>query len=320
VSAIVSSPRQEYLERLRDLLPGREADRIVQEVDALLLDHADAARREDGVDATEAERRAVRALGEPEALADQLVAAPLRIDLATRRAFGRTVGLVFAGHLLLSIVLTAAGAEGAAIPGLLAPLPRTPFAALAAGVISLFLMDLGAVLAAFLAFGRRRHLHPPSAPRLQASARRGDSVVALILLGIVAALFHAPLRDTVFAIRRGGEVSPLFSPDLVGLLPLLDAVLGLHAVRHVLLLAKRRETGWAVVLDVVANLGLIVLLVWAAARKDLVRFPADIDRTTASVLTDLATRALLLVFVIAALFLAVRLVRRLWLLRRVAKI
>jgi hypothetical protein len=310
--------RDQYLERLRDLLPAREAPRIVEEVDSLLLDRMEAEQREPSVSADEAERRALRSLGTPEELAERLSAAPFRIDLATRRAFVRTVAVVFAGHLLLAVVLTAARAEAPALPGLLAPLPRAPLTALFGAVLGLFLTDLGGVLAVYLLLGRGRPRHAPSLPRLASSVSRRDSLVALSLLAVLAAIFHAPLRDQVFAVRHAGRAHPLLGDELLRLLPLLDVVLGLFALRHVWLLVRRRDGVVSVGLDALATLATTSLFVLACTRSDLLRLPPSLDSATAAILADLGTRALLLVFVAAALFSAIRFVHRLLLLRRVA--
>ncbi len=62
-------------------------------------------------------------------------------------------GCCVLGALLLggAIVLTAAGGGGPAVPGLLAPLPRSPLGAVLSSVISIALVDTGALFLIFAA-------------------------------------------------------------------------------------------------------------------------------------------------------------------------
>jgi hypothetical protein len=314
VTRTVPLERQQYLDRLRDLLPARESRRVVEEIDAMILDRVESAEQ-DGTSPTEAERRAIAALGSPEALADRIVGTPVTIDLATRRSFVRWLFVVFAGHLLLSVVLTAAGAEGSVVPRLLGPLPTESWMAFVGGVLSVFLIDVGALFAVFaLRVGRRTMAALPFGS-LRPSWEPRDSVLSLVVLGVAAAVFNPPVRDVVFAIRHQGASTPILSADLVALVPWVNVILGLAALRNVLTLARRRVGPLAVGVDAFATLGTVALLVVAVARPDYVRLPPTVDAETAAILADLATRGLLLVFVLAAFFLSIRLVRRVILLR-----
>ncbi len=308
--------RKEYLDRLRDLLPSRDSGQVVQEVEAMIDDRVESAER-DGVSASEAERRALAALGAPEVLADRLVAQPITIDLPTRRSFVRWLWVLFAGHLLLSVILTAAGSEGPAVPGILAPLSTTPLVAFASGVLAIFLMDVGAVFVAFALVGNRRASRPLAFRTVIPAWGRRDSVLSLVVLAVLAAVFNPPLRDAVFAIRHGATTVPILAPDLLALTWAVDALLGLAALRHVVLLLRGRFGPVDVGLDVLGTAGTIALLVAALVRPDYVRLPGAIDSYTAGTLEDLATRGLLLLFVISAFFLSIRLVRRILLFRHV---
>lgn len=301
--------RSDYIERLRDLLPYRDSARILREVDGLLRDRMDA-EAEGGATAAEAEQRAVSALGPAETLAEELLAPAIRVDLATRRTFTRMLAVTFAVHLLLSIVLTVAGTSGAAIPGLLGPLPTQPLAAVFSGALSIFLIDSGALFLLFALLGRGKAPAMLPALQLRAQTSRADSVFGLVLLVLLALVFH-PFRDAIFALRTPDGLVPILSPAVVALLPLLDIVLGLFAVRLIINLARGRETVAAVAVDALASLALAVLLVLVATRGELVVFPADVlGQGPARVFGDLLTRVLMLVCLAAALFLTVRVVKR----------
>jgi hypothetical protein len=313
-SSSTPKTRTEYLERLRDLLPPKEAPRILADVEGLLLDRMEAAEKDQGLAPPDAERRAVQALGSPEALADQLVSSPLQLDRTTRRAFVLWFAVVLAGHLLLSIVLTAAGGAGAGIPGLLGPLDRSSIPALLSGLLAIVLMDAGAVLLCFVFLGRGRV--PSGLPRLGLSPAwsRRDSALALVLLSLVAVLLLEPVRDAILAVRYAGRTHPLVSPDAAALVPWAYAVLGLHAVRHLMIFARRGEGAAAVATDAVASLATVALLVLVSTR-DLARLPEGMGRETAAVLADLLARVFLVVLVGSAFLLSVRAVKRILRLR-----
>jgi hypothetical protein len=304
----MSTPRAQYLERLRDLLPYREGGRIVAEVEGLLADRVDAERERLG-DA-EAERQALAALGPPEVLVESLAAGPAAVDRATRRAFVRTLGVLFAGHLLLSVLLTVAGGSTFAIPGLLGPLPSRSLSGVASGVLALFLLDTGAVFLLFACMGRGGAARAFPRVSLREEWRPRDAVLGLVLLGLLALLLH-PLRDGVFALQTPDGSVPILSPDLAALVPFATVVLALFAVRQVLFLRARGEDPASVAVDALASLALVALLVLAATRSELVRFPAaPLGDAAAAALGNLVARVLLVVFVGAAVLLAARFVRR----------
>ena len=301
--------RSDYIERLRDLLPYRDGAPILAEVDGLLRDRMEAETAQ-GASAREAEARAVRALGPAEELAEALVAPAVRVDLATRRTFSRMLAVIFAVHLLLAIVLTVAGSAHAGIPGLLGPLPTGSLAALFSSVLSVFLIDLGALFLVFALLGRGKAPRMLPAMRLQAQVTRRDSALGLVLLGLLALIFH-PFRDAVFAVHTADGMRPLLAPDVVALLPVLDAVLGLFALRLLVTLVAGGEHVAAVAIDALASLGLAVLLVLVATRTELIALPKDaLGRQAAELFTHLTTRVLMLVCLAAALFLTVRFVKR----------
>ena len=305
-----------FVERLRDLLPARDAERVVREVESLVLDRAEA-EAADGAGGAEAERRALAHLGTPEALADTLVSAPLSIGLSTRRAFARWLVVLVAGPLLLALLLTLAKADAAAVPGLLAPLPLSPWYAALTAVLGQVLLDVGLLLVLFALLGRLRGRQGVPSLQLTAPAwSRADALRGLLLLILLAVVAH-PLRDAIFSVRRAGEAHPFLAPDLVALLPWLDVVLGLCALRCALVLAKKADGAAVLVVDALAGLGGVALLLLAATRSEVVRLPSDVlGADTAHVLNDLVTRAFLVVFVVAALLLTVRVVQRLLRLKR----
>lgn len=306
-----------WMERLGDLLPAREAPRVLREVEALLLDRAESEAAE-GHAPEDAERRALARLGSPEDLAETLASAPLTIGLAVRRSFTRWLLVLVAGHLLLAVMLTLAKSDAAALPGLLGPLPTAPWHATLSAVLGQVLLDVGLLGTLFVLLGGLRGRAALPVPRLTperwspAEAWRG-----LLLLLLLAVLAH-PLRDDVFAVRRGADRHPFLAPDVLALLPWLDAVLAASALRLVLALVGRGDGPAAAVADVLSGAAGLAFLVLASTRGEVVRLPAEVlGADTAHVLGDLVTRCLLVVFLGAALLLTLRLVQRVLRLRRV---
>src|SRR5262249_2126227 len=136
-----TSAVDQYLERLREALPPSRAADVVAEVGSLIEDRLEeeGGSREDPA----AVARALDALGRPEALASALGGQSVTIDLATRRAYFRFLAVVFAGHLLISIVLSAIDATSALVPGILGPLPHHPWVATILGAAGILFLDAG---------------------------------------------------------------------------------------------------------------------------------------------------------------------------------
>jgi hypothetical protein len=305
------TPRQQYLDRLTDLLPAREAARVREDVEALILERAaeEQAANPD-VSEAEAERRALEALGTVEHLADELVSDPLTIPLATRRLFVRVLAVLFACHLLLSIVLTVAGSEAAAIPGLLGPLPKGPAAAVFLSVVTLFLIDTGLLLVLFVALGTGRSQRALRSIYVHDEWTHKGAIEGLVLLSLLAVILNLFLQ-TVFAVKHGDTVESFLSRDLLGIVPLANVVLGLFAVRHVLTLVGRGRGILAAGADALACLTGVAALIAAATQSELVEMPASrLGQEAADVLDDLLERALLIVIVVSALLLTVRFVRQ----------
>ncbi len=301
---------REYLNKLGDLLPARESKRVLADVEALILDRVDAEREKaPDIDAAEAERRALSAWEEPEELAEQLVTAPIKIDLATRRSFLRSLAALFAAHLVLSILLTVAGAEGTAVPGLLGPLPTAPWTATVIACAGILFMDVGALVVVFLLMGKGRRARLPQLD-LANQWTRADAMKGIILIALLAVIFNVFL-DAIFAIRSGDELQSFLSADLKGLVPFLNVVLALFAIRYLLTFFGRGERPEASAVDALACLAACGLLVMAVTRPELVRIPeGSLGDFTAKTLTNLTERLFLLVFVTAALLLAVRFVKQ----------
>ena len=308
--------RTDYMEQLRDLLPSREARRIIEDVDGLLLDRMEVEQKENGASPEEAERIAIEALGTPEELATQLTSAPLQIDFTTRRLFVRLLAITFAVHLLLAIVLTVAGGEGPSMPGLLGPLSTETLGGIFTGVLSIALIDTGALFLIFALVGRGKVPAGLPSLRLRTATSRRDAALGLVLLALIALILH-PFRDEVFAIRSGDKLVGFLSPDLIEVLPVFDVALALFAIRQIVILVGWGEHPVGVLADALASLVLAVGLVLAATRPDLILFPEGVlAPETAKALEDLVTRVFLLVFIGAALFLVVRFVKRLLRLRQ----
>ncbi len=302
--------RTEYLEQLRDLLPYREGGRILGEVDLLIQDRMDAEMTAGRTAPDEAERRAVEALGPADKLARELMAPSVTIDLGTRRAFSRLVAITFAVHLLLAVVLTVAGTAGRVIPGLVHPLAAQSFGALFSSVLSIFLVDTGALFLLFALLGRGKAPTQLPRPRLRQAASRRDAVQALVLLVLVTLILH-PFRDQIFAIRDGDRLAGIFAPPVVGVLPLVDVGLGLLAVRQIVILLTGGEHALEVLIDGGAAFVLAGAMALAATRSEIVRFPAgSLGKTASNSLAELVTRVMMLVFVAASLFLVAHAVKR----------
>jgi hypothetical protein len=305
---LASPEARAYLERLRDLLPAAEAERVVAEVESLILDRVEA----EGPDVAPvaAERRALQHLGTPEALADTLGEAPLSVGVSSRRAFARWWCILGAGHLLLAIALTLGGSESAALPGLLGPLPRAPWWATLSSAVGVVLLDAGLLFLLFTLTGSWGRAGALSAPGLPRAWSRSDALRTLVLVALVAVLAH-PLRDSLFAVRRGTSLTPFLSASVVALLPWLDAVLGLVALRALLVLGGRGAQPFTHVVDFLAGLAGVVALVLAATRDEIVHLPADVlGAETSGVLNHVITRGLLVVLLGAALLLSFSVVRR----------
>lgn len=313
---LVTPEARAYLQRLRDLLPERDAQRVVNDVEAMILDRVEA---DAAPDAAAAERKALAHLGAPEALADTLAEPAWSVGASVRRSFVRWWAVLAAGHLLLSILLAVGGAEAAALPGLLAPLPRSPWWSTLTGVAGMVTLDAGIVFLLFTLRGAWSRAGGVPALAVTPVWTRADALRGLVLIGLVALIAH-PLRDEIFCVRRGGIATPFLARDLVALLPGLYAVLGLLALRCVLVLRGRPTATFTLAVDALAGLGGVVLLVMAATRSELVRLPADVlGPEAATVLSDLITRGMMIVFVGAALLLAIGVAKRLLAVKRAAR-
>jgi len=304
--------REDYLDRLEDLLPAKEAARVHDDVNAMIDDRIEAVLARDP-DLTEqaAEQQALAALGSPERLADDLVSSPLTIPLATRRGFVRLLAAVFGGHLLLSIALTVAGARGPAIYSLLGPLPKEGFVDVALSIASIFLLDAGALLMLFVAVGTARPGKLlPALPAHRVWTRRG-AIEGLVLLGLLALIFNCFL-DNIFAVKNGETYRPFLAPDLKAIVRFVNVPLAFFALRHVLTLAGRARSAASTAADALGSLAASAVLILAATRGKLVSMPAGsrLGREAAEVLDGLIERVFLLVFVVAAIWLVARFVQQ----------
>lgn len=305
----LSSPQaRAYLDRLRDLLPATEAERVVAEVESLIHDRVEAMGTD--LPAAEAEQRALARLGVPEALIDTLAEQALAVGVSARRSFARWWFVIASVHLLLSIALTLGGSTQPAVPGLLGPLATGSWWSTLTSALGVLLVDTGLLFAWFAlsgAWGRPGRLGAPDLPR---GWSRPEAVRTLVLLALMAVILH-PLRDQIFAVRAEGRTFPFLSTDLLALMPWLDVVMGLVGLRCLVVLAGRGASALAHGLDLLAGALGLVLLVLVATRSTVVDLPREVlGGPTAEVLNSVLTRGLLTVALAASVFLCVSLVRR----------
>ncbi len=307
-----ASPREDYLARLEDLLPAHEIARVRADVEDLILERASGeGERDPSLSPLEAERNAIAALGPAERLAEELASAPLTIPLATRRTFVRLLAAVFACHLLLSIAMAVAGSTSAAIPGVLGPLPQGSFGAILLSVITIFLIDTGALLVVFVAMGKAR---PEQAPRILFRSspwtRRG-AIEGLVLLALLAVLFNGYLEQ-IFAIQHGDSWSSFLAQDFLSLVPYINVVFALFALRHILTLLGKGDSTWSLGADAAGSLAGSAFMIMGATRRELVQMPSGhkLGQEAAEVLDNLIESVFLIVFVVGALLLIMRFVRQ----------
>jgi len=228
-----------FLERLRDMLPPRRAEPILAEVSALIEDRLadDAAPH-----SPEAVDRALAALGPPEALAASLTGESEAADLATTRAHGRLLPVVFGAHLLLAVVLTIVGSTTAFVPGIVGALPTSSPLTTAFGVLGVFFVDVGLVVVAVRLVGRDRVPALLHHVRLEMPGTRRDAALSLVLLVIVELLIDVlSVRDALFAIGTGDARAPILSEDAVRLIPAANGVLFLFALGRGFVAIRKRD-------------------------------------------------------------------------------
>lgn len=304
--------REAWLARLLDLLPLRETRRVRAEVEALIADRVEATLAEEpGLGEAQAVARALAALGDPEDLAERLVDRPLHVPLATRRRFRRSLAVLYSCHLLLAVVLTAAGARESALPALLGPLPsESPLATLLA-VIALFFLDAGAVLT-FLWLTRRgapAQASATPAPGPAGPPERRQAAQGLLLVALLAVILNF-FVETIFSIRWRDARVCFLSEGVREVLPWGNLLLGLLAVRAGLVLLGARALAGEVLDALVSLLG-AGLLVALALSPPLVSLPkGSLGGQAEATLGQLLDRVLLFVCLAAALYLVGRGVRR----------
>ena len=115
---------------------------------------------------------------------------------------GIMLAAVFACHLLLAIALTVADSKSALIPGLLGPLPKEPFGAVLLSVVTVFLIDTGAVLVVFVALGKARPDGRMNALFRGSHWTRRGAIEGLVLIGLLAVLFNVYLEQ-IFSLKHG---------------------------------------------------------------------------------------------------------------------
>ena len=117
------------------------------------------------------------------------------------------------------------------------------------------------------------------------------------------------MLDTIFAVQYGQELKPFLSDELRALVPFINVVLVLFAVRHCFVLTGLST--WSVVAHALAALSAVVLIVAAALQSELVTLPSErLGAEAAEVLDNLIERVFMLVFVVGALILLARFVRQ----------
>lgn len=309
---MTTAPRdiRSYLDQLADLLPRKEARRVLPEVESMLLDRVERERERDpALSQAEAERLAVEAWEPPVQMAEDLASTPLTISLATRRTFGRVLFALFSIHLLLSILLTAAGSEGDAVPAILGPLPTDPWFSTVLSVLSLFFLDAGLLLVIFLLLGkgpaRRLPAFALSSQADQREARLGLVLMALLLL--IVNLFFAQ----IFSLRRGGEWLTFLSSDLLDIKVWLSIPLIAMALGYALILWRKRDGVVAASLAAFGALGAAGWCILAATRSELVRLPEKaLPEQSADVLGGLLERVFLIALILMAIMMILRFVKQ----------
>jgi hypothetical protein len=166
----------------------------------------------------------------------------------------------------------------------------------------------------FALFGRERA--PAILPRLRLKmpGTRRDAAFSLVLLALVAVLLNVPsVRNGIFAVGGTEGRAPILTTEALGLVPIADVVLGLFALRHVLLLVGGGETLVGIFLDALAALGGAVLAVLVLTRDALVAIPptASLSPEQAATFGGVVYHVVLVIAFFAGLLLAVRFVKRL---------
>lgn len=300
-----------WLDRLRESLPPARADEVVAEVDALIEDRL--AAEAPGPVSDEAATRALASLGSPEALAQAIDDEGIVVSGGTRRAFGRALAVVFAAHLLLSAVLTAVSPSATLLPGLVSTLPMSSPFSTAVGVAGILFLDVGLLVAAFAILGRERSHWLLLKLRAPVPGTRRDAVLSLVLLALVAAIVNLEvLRDRVFSVETETGRAGILAPDLIALIPFLDAMLGLYALRQVVRLLHRGDGIRALAIDGLAALSGTIVSALVLTRAEVVRIPqsASLTAAQATLFSDLLHRIALLVALVAGVLLLTRFVRR----------
>ncbi len=300
-----------WLDRLREALPPARADEVTAEVEALV----DERLAQEGGAAPDpaAVERALSSLGSPEALAQAIADDAVSVPGATRRAFFRALPVLFGGHLLLSAVLTAVSTSATLLPGLVSSLPMSSVIATALGVVGIFLFDVGLLVVAFAVLGRERSHWLLLKLRAPVAGSKRDGVLALVLLSLVAAIANVPyLRDGVFSLHSPAGRLGILAPEAVALIPVVDAVLGLFALRALLRLAQGDERVSGLVVDGLAALSGSILSVLVLTRDELVLIPtsASLSAAQATLFADVIYRIVLVIAFVSAVLLLARFVRR----------
>ncbi len=310
MAADPKSPVGAYLHALEDLLPPGDVGRVLPEVEAMILDRVDAERESrPDADQRDLEEAALSAWKSPELLCEELASAPLTVDWATRRAFIRNWLVLFGAHLVISIVLTAANSTASPVPGILGPLPSSPWTATVLSLVAILLMDGGAILVLFLlTYGRRTALKLPRVALVSKWTRRG-AIEGLILIALLAVIVNF-LRDSIFAMRSGDRLDSFLSPAFANGLPFINGVLGLFALRHVFTLWRGGADLLPHAVEALACVAAFVLIVLAATHSDLIDFPAgSMGPEMAAILNNVVERVFRVVLIIGALLIGIRLVK-----------
>jgi hypothetical protein len=305
-----NSPVGAYLHALEDLLPPGDVARVLPEVEAMILDRVDAERaNRPDADQQAIETAALTGWKSPEQLCEELVSAPLTVDWVTRRAFIRNWLVLFAAHLVISIVLTAANSTASPVPGLLGPLPSSPWTATVLSLLAILLMDGGAILVLFLlTHGRRTALKLPRVALGSKWTRRG-AIEGLVLITLLAIIVNL-LRDSIFALRTGDRLDSFLSPAVANGVPFINAVLGLFALRHIVTLWRGGADLVPHAVEALACVAAIILIVLAATHADLIEFPPDsMGAEMATILNNVVERVFRVVLIIGALLIGIRLVK-----------
>lgn len=304
----------DYLGRLRSQLPVQGGADIRRELESSILDRADAIAAARGAPRADADivREAMREMGDPEDIAASYAPRGHVVAPEHRRAFLVWTTMLFAVHLVLVGVATAAERALHAGPFAIAPIGPHGLLSVAAATLHAAFLDIGLMVVLFALAPRVRRFVNPSKLSFGVDAAprsAGGRALLSVLTGCVLAFF----RDQLFVVMDGPDAHPLFTPWFGAVLPMILAVLAFAVVVDALYLFLG-ETRATLALDALHGLVTLTVMVHLARGEPLFQVPAAaaFDSFRAPIngfLGELGTLVLLALAGVAAVKTVRRLVR-----------